>query len=182
SETEPVKKALRFLFLSNFSLLGKSDTMMLLHSNTNRKKQLISLLEITQERLENCMFRNQDFRVFLNGIIADDAHIPKSKRLIYGDGPYIGTTNNYGKNGRQLKWKESDSEDLFEMLVKSKHRFALSEFGHQLVLDLAKNYKLQVTSLGERRNLENRKEELLITNYKVDLKPKFVQVDIFAST
>ena len=31
-ETEPIKKALRFLFLSSFSYLGKKDTFHLLHS------------------------------------------------------------------------------------------------------------------------------------------------------
>mgnify|MGYP000483512947 CR=1 FL=1 len=37
-ETEPIEKALRFLFLSSFSYLGKNDTFMLLHSNCSYKQ------------------------------------------------------------------------------------------------------------------------------------------------
>lgn len=177
-ETEPVLKAVRFLMLSNFSLHGKSDTFQLLHSNVCVKERMQALLKPTQQRLENVVFRNKGFREFLTGISVGEAHIPIKKRLIYSDSPYLNTSNNYGENGKLLKWTTKDTEDHFEMLVKSEHRFYMSEFGHQLVLDLTKDYGLNVVSLGERRNIGNRREELLISNCKM-VKEKYIQVNMF---
>ncbi len=45
---------------------------------------------------------------------------------------------------------------------------AMSEFDNDKVMQLAKEYKMNVIFLKERRNINNRKTEILITNYSVD--------------
>ena len=41
-------------------------------------------------------------------------------------------------------------------------RFLLSEFDHPAVLELAKQHGLRVINLGERKNLKNRRTEILV--------------------
>ena len=59
-EHDPVWKAVRFLVLSNFSLLGKSDTLGFSQSHT--KKVLLSKIDETFIEVQNVRFMNVDFR------------------------------------------------------------------------------------------------------------------------
>ena len=68
-------------------------------------------------------------------------------------------------NNYQSGFSEQDAKDLFNVLNDSGFRFAISEFDHPLILELAAQYKLTVIEIGERRNLGNRRTELLIINY-----------------
>ena len=51
------------------------------------------------------------------------------------------------------------------MLVDSKISFAISEFNQPFILEQAKKYNLKVITIGERRNLNNKRIEILICNY-----------------
>ncbi len=156
-----IRKALRFLYISSFSYLGKSDMFLLLHSNCSYKQKLESLIIKCSKLFENCLIRNKDFREFLCGVQDDDKHIGKSQRFMYLDGPYLGTTNNYNTP----KWLENDVIDLFDTADNSKIKFAMSEFDHPFILEQAKQRNLNVIVIGERQNLKNRRTEILVTNY-----------------
>jgi hypothetical protein len=73
----------------------------------------------------------------------------------------LGTGDNY-ENSFTLQ----DTKDLFEILVNSGIRFALSEFKNDIIIDIAKSYNLNIIEICERRTLKSRNTEILITNYK----------------
>ncbi|MBL8002374.1 MAG: DNA adenine methylase [Flavobacteriales bacterium] len=153
--TDPVQRAVRFLFQSNFSFLGKGGT--LVWNRKNAKRLLQDRIKQTRELLYDVEFMNVDFRCMLG-------RIPLSKgdrrgALIYCDPPYLDTANNYGMASA---WNEGDTRDLLAMLASSGMRFAMSEFDHPTVLKLAKEHGLQVVTIGDRHNLRNRRTEILV--------------------
>ena len=158
-ETEPIKKAMRFLFLSNLTYLGKGDTVKF-GLGENSKKIMINNLQATFDLLEDVMFINKDFRKFFKSyqIRAD---VMKENVFIYCDPPYLGTNNNYSNS-----FTEQDSIDLFDCLQETKCKFAMSEFNNEFILNQAKERGLNIVLIGERKNLKNIKTEILITNYE----------------
>jgi DNA adenine methylase len=157
-EYDPVWKAVRFLILSNFGYMGNSSTLsgqFGLHSKKILLKNLKQMLVLT-----NATFFNDSFENILNKISFRNKQIDMNGAFIYADPPYLGTTNNYS-SGFTLQ----DSQDLFKILTESGMRFAMSEFKNQIILDLAREYRLHVTELGERQTLKNRQTEILVTNY-----------------
>lgn len=161
-EIDPVKKALRFMYLSAYSYLGKADTFRLLHSDCTYKQKTLSLIKICSSEMKNTMLRCKDFRAFFNGIYISDKHIGKQDRFIYSDSPYLETEDNYNTP----KWSKDDCVDLFDTLEATEIKYALSEFKHPFVVSQAKKRNLNIIEIGERRNLSNRKIEILITNYE----------------
>ena len=79
--------------------------------------------------------------------------------FIYADPPYLGTTSNYNLP----KWTEQDSQDLINICKETDLKMAISEFDNPKILEMAKG--LNVIEIGERKNLKNRRKEILITNY-----------------
>jgi DNA adenine methylase len=156
-EIDPIKKALRFLMVSNFTVMGKGS-MRFGESCGNAKKPILQSIENAFLRLKYVQFMCEDFRGVLRKIQFRDK---EDNAFIYADPPYLGTTNNY-----QQGFKEQDTIDLFDVLVNSKVRFALSEFDHPSVLELAKHHNLEVITIGERQNKKNRRTEILIVNYE----------------
>ena len=162
-ETEPIKKALRFLMLSNFSYMGKSDCM-LFGSAANNKKILYNKLKLFNDELFDVQFCNKDFKDFFNSISFDDRGNAGTKEsFIYADPPYINTADTYSDSDT---WIEKDSNDLFNALEETGCKYAMSEFDNPFILNQAKERKLNVIIIGERQNLKNRRTEILITNYK----------------
>lgn len=155
--TDPVWRAVRFLFRSNFGFLGKPQTLRL--NSKNAKRSLQDRIMATRDALYDVEFTSCDFRAMLGRIPLS----PREQELayVYADPPYLGTANNYGDAAR---WKEQDTRDLVATLVASGLRFGMSEFDHPVVVQLALEHGLHVVSLGERKNLNNRRTELLITN------------------
>jgi DNA adenine methylase len=160
-ESNHINKALRFLFISSFSYLGKSDMFMLLHSNCSYKKKLELLISECSKCFNNCMWRNKDFRLFFKDIYVTDKHIGIKDRFIYADPPYVDTTDNYSTP----KWTKKDFIDLLDTLIGTGIRFAVSEFYGEFVIEESKKRCLNVIEIGERRNLKNNRVEILITNY-----------------
>jgi DNA adenine methylase len=105
-------------------------------------------------------FMNVDFREVIKKIAFKDK-TGKNNAFIYCDPPYLDTTNNY-----QTGFTPKDSEDLFQMLIGSGCKFAISEFDHPKIMELAELHKLNIEIIGERENLKNRRVEILVTNYK----------------
>lgn len=154
-ETDAVMKACRFLLLSNFSFLGKMDTMVVEPYNVMNKT--VFRIPVASVWLENSKFLNSDFKSFFQLIVANSF----KDALIYCDPPYLETGNNYSSG-----FTEQNSSDLFDCLVKTGANFAMSEFDHPFILEMAKTHGLNVIEIGSRSNLKNTRTEILITNYE----------------
>jgi len=162
-ETDPIKKALRFLLLSNFTYLGKQDTLAMMRSNS--KKLVLDLLADTNFILGDVVFSNFDFKHFFKSIVVESKKRPNYQKsiFIYADSPYLNTVDTYSNSNT---WIETDSNDLFDSLEATGCKFAMSEFNHPFILDQAEKRGLNIIYIGERQNLKNRRIEVLITNYK----------------
>lgn len=162
TETAPVLRAVRFLFLSNFGYMGKPETLRIGANNT--AQILLDSIQSTWEYMFQVYFTNCDYRDFFRLVsFKDDKEI--SETFCYSDSPYIDTDNNYdGLSG--MKWTEEDAFDLFEVLQNWGGKFAISEFNHPFILSEAKRRNLNVITIGERINMKNRRIEVLVTNYQ----------------
>ncbi len=161
-ETEPIKKALRFLFLSNLTYMGKMDTLSFgIGSNKNR---FYSVIDKTYEIINDVKFNNCDFERFFKSIAINDSDITPSNSFFYNDPPYLGTVDTYKDSDI---WTEKHSFNLFDSNEQTGCKYAMSEFDHPFILDQAKQRGLNIITIGERQNLKNRKTEILITNYQV---------------
>jgi len=158
-ETEPVKKAARFIFLSNFTLHSGGST--LIHLNYKPKNVIIKKIENIYNFIKDVSFISKDFRDVLKSI--DDVLYTQEQGIfVYADPPYFDT-----KSVQYDAWNQKDIEDLFKLLVDSNLRFAISEFDSDIVMSLTKKYELYATVIGERKNISKRRNEILITNYDV---------------
>lgn len=155
-EEDKIKKAARFLFLSNFGYMGKLETLRLCMTNT--KKILLLELRSFLREFGDFKFSNKDFRSFLKAIALKDADIENT--FIYCDPPCLTTVDNYSNS-----FTQQDSIDLFDCLEKTGCKFAMSEFDNPFILEQAKQRGLNVIIIGERQNLKNRRTEILVTNY-----------------
>lgn len=165
-EIDPLKKALRFLFMSNFLLHGNNGSIR--HSvssgaggGKDYKDNFESNIKATFDYLYDVNFRNWDFRKFLSTLsFQKDGRNDELKTFIYNDPPYLDTTNNYSDS-----FSKNDVIDLFDELEKTRCKFAYSEFDNQFILDQAHIRGLNVINIGNRQNIKNIRNEILITNY-----------------
>ena len=97
-ETEPTKKALRFLFLSNYTYLGTGTGMKF--NSRNDVKQLRDGLKVVSDKIQDVQFANMDFKKFINSIQLEEKNRPNYKKsvFIYCDPPYLGTNDNYSNS------------------------------------------------------------------------------------
>lgn len=157
-ETEPVKRAIRFLFLSNYGYLGKPNTLR--YGNKNTSEILLTQIDEAAKFMFGVEFMNYDFREMFKKISFKDEN-EKAYTFIYADPPYLDTDDNY-----ETSFTEKDSFDLFDTLQNTGIKWAMSEFDHPFILQQAKERNLNVLSIGERINIKNRKVEVLVTNYQ----------------
>lgn len=160
-EEDPIWKAVRLLFISNFTYLSKGYNIKFTADNS--KQILLDRIEPTFQYMKEAKFMCVDFRDVLKNIsFQDNCDLCKrSDSFIYSDAPYYGTDGWYTHTHK----KEQDTIDHFDMLVNSDIRFGMSEFDNEIILDMATDRKLNVINICERRNLKNRRNEILITNY-----------------
>lgn len=159
-ETDPLQKALRFLLLSNFTYLGKGDTLRLGICHT--KRNLIDRIEPTFELLKNTKITSFDFREVLSKISFSDSVTPKSDSFVYLDPIYLGTDHYY----RVPNWTISDTEDCFKIMATCGINCAMSEFSGPEIDRLIFEYKMNCIPIKMRRNIKNNRQEILITNYE----------------
>ena len=153
-ETEPIKKALRFLFLSNLTFMG---TGTMIRTGTENPKSNFKYLNVVFDFLFNVQFLNKDFkRFFVEARMKNNG-----QTFIYNDPPYQNTTDNYSNS-----FVKQDLIDLIETNIATGCKFAISEFDTDVVLELAALYNLEVIVIGERQNLKSRRTEILIVNYE----------------
>ncbi|RLD69244.1 MAG: hypothetical protein DRI95_00700 [Bacteroidetes bacterium] len=161
-ETDPIKRALRFLFLSNFLETTSGNIQRKVYDNS--KKIITDRLEKTFDFLQNVRFENKDFDKFLKHLYFNPERPRELENsFIYCDPPYIGTANNYSNS-----FEKSDHLRLHDSLEKTGCKFAISEFDNEFVISEAKKRNLNIITIGERHNLKNRRTEILITNYKTN--------------
>lgn len=160
-EEDPIWQAVRFLFISNFTYLAKGYNLKFTADNT--KSLILSRIEPTFKFMSDAKFMCVDFRDVLKQIsFQDNANLCKrGDSFIYSDAPYLGTDGWYTHNSNEL----IDLTDHMDLLCESNIRFCISEFDNEIVMDNATDRKLNIILLGERRNLKNRRTEILITNY-----------------
>lgn len=158
-ETDPIKKALRFLFISNFTLLGTGSQLR--GSSTEESKQNIEKeFDNVYKHLEYVKMFNDDFKDLFKKIsFRRQSEIDRV--LVYCDPPYLETNDNYSNS-----FTEQDSVDLFDTLQATGCKFAMSEFDNEFILNQAKERSLNIIYIKERQNLKNRRTEILITNYE----------------
>ncbi len=159
-ETDPIKKALRFLFLSNFTLMGQRGNLRF--GERQDKNMFYENINDTFKKLESVQFNNCGFKNIFNKIEIRDNTIQDI--FIYLDPPYLHLDDKRPYNGHNFT--ESDSIDLFEELEQTGCKFAYSEFNNPFILDQAKQRNLNIIYIGERQNLKNRRTEILVTNYQ----------------
>jgi DNA adenine methylase len=159
-EEEPLKKAMRFIYLSNFSLLGTGSQLSYGAAACGRRttEDFKVLLDKTFDLISGVQFMNVDFRKFFNNFQIRET---EEQHFIYCDPPYLGTNDNYSHS-----FKEEDSNDLFNLLEETKCKWAMSEFNHPFIIEQAEKRGLNVITIGERQNLKNRRTEIMVTNYK----------------
>jgi DNA adenine methylase len=160
-ETDQIKKAGRFLFLSNYTYIVGGNT--LLFQTQNQKKIILERVCSFYDFLSDAKFMNFDFRDVLKRI----AYREFNECLVYADPTYLNSDHKV-TDKYECKWAEKDTYDLFEILTNSGLKFAISEFDNPFILDLAKKNNLYVSIIGERLNLKNRRTEVLVTNYNTN--------------
>ena len=164
-EIDSVKKAARFLYLTNYVFMGKGTTIKLNAAKNEFNLTLTEKLSFCKKMLIDCQFSNLDFRRFIKSInFIQDGRQDEKQTLIYADPPYLETGNNYSQS-----FTENDVIDLFDCLEATGAMFAYSEFDHPFILSQANERKLNVITIGERQNMKNRRTEILVTNYKKPL-------------
>jgi DNA adenine methylase len=157
-ETDPIKKALRFLFLSNLTYMGKMDTVQM--GTFTQKTPFYKEIGKTFDMINDVKFNNKDFNSFFKSLTFFKEELIDI--FIYADPPYLNTTNTYSES-----FTEQDSLDLFNCLEETGCKYAMSEFDHPFILDQAKQRGLNIHIIGERQNLKNRRTEILVTNYQI---------------
>jgi DNA adenine methylase len=157
-EPDPLVKAVRFLIRSNFGFMGKPETLRF--GFGGQKLKLDEKLKATNELLEGVSFMNTDFRKMFRKI-AVNTERDKRSAFIYCDPPYLDTDNNYSAG-----FTKRDCEDLFSVLQSTGINWAMSEFDHPFILELAERFNCHVMSVTTRKALKATRTEILITNYE----------------
>ena len=168
-----LERAALFLMNSNFSFMSSRHTYKF--ENTNAKR----ILKFNLMNFYRTLVDNKITSVQFMCAPYQDVFKKIGKRLlkdrtvfIYCDPPYIGTDN---RRYNAPAWSEENLQELIDILVNTKQKFAVSEFYSSKLKDLVKPYGLNIVNLLERQNLKNRQEEILIMNYEPEPKESFKQ-------
>ena len=157
-EIEPIQKCLRFLLMSNCTLLGTGSQLR--YTTQDDKDNIYKSFDKVFDVIYDVTFSNLDFRKFISSISYRHGQKDIDRAFFYCDPPYLSTNDNYSDS-----FIEKDSIDLLDSLEETGCKFAMSEFDHPFILEQAKQRNLNLIIIGERQNLKNRRTEILVTNY-----------------
>ncbi len=157
-EEDPIQRALRFLFLSNYGYMGKPETLR--YNSGNTTKIVYENIDKTSKYLFGVEFMNCSFEDMFKKISFKSDN-EKNRTFIYCDPPYLDSDDNY-----EASFTDELSNKLFDVLEECGAKWAMSEFDHPFILEQAKKRGLITNYIGERQNLKNRRTEVLITNYE----------------
>ncbi len=158
-ETDPLYKAIRFVLVSNFTVHGKGFTLRL--GQENAKKRILESIDLVFEYINEAQITCYDFREVIPKIQFSDRYDKKQSAFVYMDPVYLETEHTY----RCPKWTEDDTADCMDIILNCGIKSAMSEFDHPRVLGMAKERNLKVYPIKNRRNINKRSNEILITNY-----------------
>ena len=169
-----IDKALRFLYLSNFSVFG-FETMLKIVSYCNNKETLLKDMKTYLKKMKFVMFSNSDlFKFKLPVSFPANRTTQRDGQFAYLDAPYIDTADNYSNS-----FTETDSRKAIQKLIDSGLRFAVSEFKTKITEQIAKDFNLNMIEIKERRTSTKKRDvEILMTNYKPDYQ-KAVELSLF---
>lgn len=157
-----IKQTAKFLLFVNASLMAYGSTIC--YGNNNVKQIILDRIENIYNFIQDIQFMCCNFRDVLKSIQNYKEHL--FLPFVYADPPYLDTHKCYKSHAI---WRKDDAADLFDILINHGANFAISEFDHPFILELAKKHNLNVNIIGERNNILNRRTEILITNFD---KPK----------
>ena len=160
--SESVLRASAFIALSNWSYMGKNDTLKLGSQENGKRITLRNLKEnyklLVCNPITTVQFMSCDFREVLGKISFRD----KRDCFVYLDPPYLDTGNNY----QTPQWTHQDMIDCLDLMLSCGIRSAMSEFDSPVVVKAAIDRGLFVHQIGERQSMKNRNSEILILNYR----------------
>ncbi len=167
-ETDSIRRALRFLLISNFTFNGGGSTIVFGASSsrsTSYKNDFYDKLNQCNRLLFDVQFTNYDFRNIFTSISLDDRSREKDKSFIYADKPY--KTDRYDIYDNGL-WTAQDDIDLLDVLDSTNIKYAVSEFEGSHFEKLALEKGLNKIIIDEHQNLKNRRVEILLCNYQIE--------------
>lgn len=150
-----IDRAVRFIYLSNYSLYGSGYSLCL---NGKKHSYLVKSILNCQDILHDCFIFNKPAISFLSSL---HSHFLTKHTLIYCDPPYISTTNNYNTP----KWSIDNLIDLIDKMIKLPCKFIISEFNCTDIINISKSYNLNVIELTDRKNILNYKTEIILKNF-----------------
>ena len=160
ADPDPVKKAAFFAAAANYSYLSGGGTLKYGRQNAKKilKRKIKELyLQIVDNPTTTTQFMSAPFDAVFKKI--EKRFFPS---FIYCDPPYIGVSQ---ATYNTPTFMRHDLERLVQLLLSSKQQFAISEFDSPCVLEIVKKNGLNIINIGNRRNLANRRNEIIITNY-----------------
>ena len=135
----------------------------IMYKTSDTKTNILNMLNETNNKLNNVLFNNTDYRKFMQKISHRHGDIDRKRSFIYADKPYSNTGDNYSND-----WAAQDDIDLLDVLDSTYIKYAVSEFEGSHFEKLALEKGLNKIVIGERRNIKNRRTEILITNYETE--------------
>jgi DNA adenine methylase len=155
-----VMRALRFIYLSSFSLFGAGGTMMI--GNIVRKTTVIEKTKelLKHRHIKRAQFTTKDFREFFSSLSIHNHS--RNSTFVYNDPPYLGLSS--GKYGLPM-WNKKDFDDLLQLNLKARFKFAVSEFENSYVKSKAEEFGLRIIDVCTRKNVRTKSKEILIVNY-----------------
>lgn len=158
--TNNLEKAIKLIYLQNFSLFGSSTTFM--SGNMVKKETVMSSIKtiLNSPHLQNATFQCKDFKSFLESLSFLKSQIPRA--FIYCDPPYLNKKNNY----ETPKWTRQDLIDLVQVCKSTQCKFAISEFLSDETSEIFQEANLKIHKIKDRRNIKNVECEIIATNYQ----------------
>jgi DNA adenine methylase len=167
-EIDPISRAARFLFISNFGYMGMPETLRIEGNNQNSKAFIFRDMGLANKLLKDCVFDNKNAVDFLRAIRFHGVK-PVQNPFIYCDPPYLKTGNNYTTK----VWGSDDLYELVKGLQATNAPFAISEFYSKDAISVFNDCGLFINVICERQTMKNRNTEILATNYNLSQKTLF---------
>lgn len=155
-----IMRAVRFIYLSSFSLFGAGTVMMI--GNVVRKSTVIEKAKelLKHAHIQKAQFTNKDFREFFQSLSLHANN--KNATFIYNDPPYLSLrTERYNTP----RWTKQDFDDLLKLNLETGYKFAISEFNNPYVLQKADSLGLKIIDVCNRKNVRKESQEILVVNY-----------------
>lgn len=161
-----LERASRFLYLNKTGFNGLYRVNKKGQNNVgyNKKDQAVNYdsenLRLVSVNLQNVEIEHSDFNSIKEKI--------KSEDFIYLDSPYLGSDQNYTKEGFSLE-KHRELKELCDYINSIGAYFLLSNSNNETTRDLYKNYNIEFVDVRQNinPNIEKRHntKEILVSNY-----------------